>query len=147
MLLRFVFCLFLVLGPFDTLAFLGFGAVPAWAKGEQAAGEVMDEGKHKITFQPFEVMLLRRGKVKGVADIQLVLQLHENQDYERLNTLKPQLGADIAAALSSLARQYWDVNRPIDPDVVSNYLKPIVARRVGADKLDVYVLRALITPK
>ena len=129
------------------LVFSPVGSGVAAAQEEPAEGEVLDEGKHKITFDPFQITMMRRGVLKGIADIQLVLQLHDNKEYESLNALKPQLTADIAAALSTLSKVHWSVNRPIDPDTVSKYLTPIVARRVGGGKLDVYVLHALINPK
>jgi len=108
--------------------------------------ELLDEGKHKITFKPFHLSILKKGRVRGTADIQLVLQLHENRDYEELNALKPQLRADIAAALSTLARRRWRVTKPIDPDIVSGYLTPFIEQRVGPGRLNVYVLQALINP-
>lgn len=129
------------------LAGLGFADVKA-AEQEAATGEeLLDEGKHKITFTPFHLSLLKGSRVRASVDIQLVLQLHDNKDYESLNALKPQLRADIAAALSTLARQRWRVTRPIDPDIVSAYLTPFIEHRVGAGKLNVYVLHALIIPK
>lgn len=108
--------------------------------------ELLDEGKHKITFKPFHLSILKKGRVRGTVDIQLVLQLHENKDYEGLNALKPQLRADIAAALSTLARRRWRVTKPIDPDIVSEYLTPFIEHRVGPGRLNVYVLQALINP-
>jgi len=119
----------------------------ALAQEEGGDAEVLDEGKHKITFEPFHLTVMKRGRVQGTADIQLVLQLHDNKDYEGLNVMKPQLRADITSALSTLARQRWKVSRPIDPDIISAYLKPFIVHRVGADKLDVYVQQALINPK
>jgi len=116
------------------------------AQEEGGDAEVLEEGKHKITFEPFQLSVMRRGRVRGTADIQLVLQLHDNKDYESLNNLKPQLRADISSALSTLARQRWSVNRPIDPDIVSAYLTPFIEHRVGANRLNVYVLKALINP-
>lgn len=114
---------------------------------EEQSGEPMDEGKLKITFSPFHISVFSRGQVRGSADIQIVLQLINNSDYEALNSLKPQLRADITAALSTLSRKRWNVNRPIDPDIVSMYLKPFVDHRIGAGRVEVYVLRALINPK
>lgn len=108
--------------------------------------ELLDEGKHKITFDPFHLSILRRGRVKATVDLQLVLQLHDNKDYEALNEMKPQLRADITAALSTLARQRWRITRPIDPDIVSAYLTPFVEHRAGVGRLNVYVLHALINP-
>jgi len=125
----------------------GFFGSAAAAQDEGAEeGEVLDEGKLKITFDPFSLSLMKRGRVLGTVDIQLVLQLHDNKDYEALNTLKPQLRADITSALSTLARQRWSVNRPIDPDIVSAYLKPFVDYRIGAEKLKIYVVQAIINP-
>ena len=108
--------------------------------------ELLDEGKHKITFRPFHLSILKKGRVRGTVDIQLVLQLHDNRDYESLNLLKPQLRSDITAALSTLARRRWRVTKPIDPDIVSDYLTPFIEHRVGPDRLNVYVLQALINP-
>lgn len=122
---------------------VSFTQEPVWAQEE---GEALDEGKLKITFEPFHLSLLDRGRVRGTVDIQLVLQLHENTDYDKLNAIKPQLRADITSALSTLARQRWSLTRPIDPDIVSAYLKPFIDHRVGGDKLDIYVVQALINP-
>lgn len=117
------------------------------AQDEEAEGELLDEGKHKIGFAPFQLTLMKRGRIRGSVDIQLVLQLSDNKDYEKLNALKPQLRADITAALSTLARQRWKVTQPIDVDIVSAYLTPFITHRVGPGKLEVYVQHALINPK
>jgi hypothetical protein len=118
----------------------------AYALEEGGGDEVLDEGKHKITFDPFHLSLMKRGRVRGTVDIELVLQLHNNKEYEALNAMKPRLRADITAALSTLARQRWSLNRPIDPDVIRGYLGPVISHRVGEGKLEIYVLHALINP-
>jgi len=124
------------------------GANWALVQDDDAAteDELLDEGKHKITFRPFHLSVMRKGRVRGTVDIQLVLQLNENRDYESLNALKPQLRADITAALSTLAQRRWRVSKPIDPDIVSAYLTPFIEQRVGPGRLNVYVLQALINP-
>ncbi len=109
--------------------------------------ELPEEGKHKITFDPFHLSLMKRGKLQGSVDLQIVLQVHDNKEFDDMNALKPILRADIVSALSTLARQRWTVTQPIDPDIVSAYLTPFISHRVGAKKLDVFVLQALITPK
>jgi flagellar basal body-associated protein FliL len=121
-------------------------ASPGAAQEEEASGEILDEGKHKITFSPFNITVMKRGKVQGLADIQLVLQLVDNREYEELNALKPQLRSDITTALSTLARQRWSLTRPIDPDIISQYLTPFISYRVGEGRLEVYVTQALINP-
>lgn len=139
-------CLGLIL-----LMLLGlFAFSPAYgvsALQDEQSGVPMDEGKLKITFSPFHISVFSRGQVRGSADVQIVLQLIDNSEYEELNSLKPQLRADITAALSTLSRKRWHINRPIDPDIVSLYLKPFVDHRIGAGRVEVYVLRALINPR
>jgi hypothetical protein len=114
---------------------------------DEAQAEVLDEGKLKISFAPFNITVFNRGQVRGTADIQIVLQLKENGEYEEINRLKPQLRADISTALTTLSRRRWSLTKPINPDIVSAYLKPFVDYRIGADRVEVYVLRALINPR
>lgn len=114
---------------------------------EGEGGEVPSEGKHKISFAPFYLSLMKRGRVLGQVDLRLVLVLHEGNDYEEIANLVPQIRSDFNIALTDMARRVFDVNRPIDPDLVSAYLTPFVDRRIGRDRVDVYVQHALIEPK
>lgn len=120
------------------------GSVPALAQEE--GGEVLDEGKLKVSFEPFHISVMKRGRVLGTADVTLVLQLTDNRDYDELTSLKPALRSDISIALSSLARQRWDIARPIDPDIIKLYLTPYIEHRIGPGRVELYVLKALINP-
>tara|TARA_R110002096_G_scaffold274283_3_gene468095 strand:+ start:1047 stop:1466 length:420 start_codon:yes stop_codon:yes gene_type:complete len=121
--------------------------VSAQDADEVEAGEVPSEGKHKIVFDPFYLSLMKRGRVLGQVDLRLVLVLHEGNDYEEIANMTPQIRSDFTIALTDLARKVFDVNRPIDPDLVSAYLTPFVDRRIGRDRVDVFVQHALIEPK
>lgn len=124
-------------------------AAPVFAQDadEEEVGEVPLEGKHKIAFDPFNLSLMKRGRVVGQVDLRLVLVLHDGSDYEEIANLMPQIKSDFSIALSDMARKVFDVDRPIDPDLVSAYLTPYVDRRIGRDRVDVFVQHALIEPK
>ncbi|MBL4788451.1 MAG: hypothetical protein JKY60_05185 [Kordiimonadaceae bacterium] len=117
-----------------------------YAQDEPQDDELLKEGRLSLKFEPFRIAVLRRGRVTGTADLQITLQLRNNNEYEELKAKLPQLRSDMVSALSSLSRRRWLISRPIDPDIVSRYLKPYVDRRVGAGRLDIYVLKALIDP-
>lgn len=124
-------------------------ASPSFAQDaeDEGAGEVPSEGKHKIAFEPFHLSLLRRGRVVGQVDLRLVLVLQEGRDYEEINNLMPQIRSDFNVALTDMARKVFDVNRPIDPDLVSAYLTPYVDHRLGRGRVEVFVQHAMIDPK
>lgn len=126
---------------------VSFLSWPVFAQDEETEGEVPTEGKHRIAFEPFNISLLKRGRVVGQVDLRLVLVLHNGNEYEEINNLVPQIKSDFTVALTDLARKVFDVNRPIDPDLVSAYLTPFVDRRLGRGRVDVFVQHALIEPK
>jgi len=117
-----------------------------YAQDEPEEEALLQEGRLSIKFAPFRIAVLRKGRITGTADLQITLQLRDNDEYNELKAKLPQLRSDMVSALSSLSRRRWSVTRPIDPDIVSRYLKPYVDRRVGAGRLDIYVLKALIDP-
>lgn len=129
------------------LMFAFVQSVTVSAQEEAPEGEVPTEGKHRIAFEPFNLSLLKRGRVVGQVDLRLVLVLQDGNDYEEIANLVPQIKSDFTVALSDLARKVFDVNRPIDPDLVSAYLTPFVDRRLGRDRVEVFVQHALIEPK
>ncbi|MBV1901120.1 MAG: hypothetical protein KUG56_05550 [Kordiimonadaceae bacterium] len=125
---------------------LVLGAMPLGVFAEEGT-QALDEGKHKINFNPFYLSLFKRGRVVGQAELRIVLQLEDGNDYEELNNLKTQIRADFVSALTELARIRFDVNRPIDPDVVKAYLTPFADYRLGEGRVQIYVQHALIESK
>lgn len=114
---------------------------------EAAEAEAPTEGKYKIPLEPFHFALLKRGRVVGQVNLTLVLELADGREYEDINRQVPRIRSDISIALTDLARQQFDVDRPIDPDLVSAYLTPFLDYRLGADRVEVYVQKAIIDPK
>lgn len=120
---------------------------PLHAQEEVETGEVPLEGKYKIVFEPFNLSMLKRGRVIGQVDLRLVLVLQNGNEYEEIANLTPQIRSDFTVALTDLTRKVFDVNRPIDPDLVSAYLTPYVDYRIGKDRVKVFVQHATIEPK
>ncbi len=119
----------------------------AAASEEENSGEVPTEGKYKITLEPFNFAVIKRGRVEGQANLQLVLELDDGKDYEDINNQIPRIRSDISIALTDLARQQFSVDRPVDPDLVSAYLTPFLDYRLGKGKVEVFVIKAIIEPK
>ncbi|MBL4838309.1 MAG: hypothetical protein JKY34_12110 [Kordiimonadaceae bacterium] len=120
--------------------------IPSGAFAEEGS-EALNEGKHKINFNPFHLSLFKRGRVVGQAELRIVLQLEDGDDYEEFNNIKTQIRADFTSALTELARIRFDVNRPINPDVVKAYLTPFADYRLGEGRVQIYVMHATIEPK
>lgn len=117
----------------------------AWPVSAQD-GEMPDEGKLTIEMQPFDFTMFKRGRTVGKVSISLTLVVNEQSESEMIRDRLPQIRSDFLAALTVLSRLRFDVNRPIDPDVVTVYLKPYLEHRIGPDKVSVYVRQALIKP-
>ena len=111
-------------------------------------GEQATEGKTLNTLEmvPFDLSVIRKGRVRGKATIQLVLSIADAEDSQYINDRIPQIRSDFSVALASLARQRFRVNRPIDPNIVSAYLQPYLDQRLGQHKVHVYVKSATIKP-
>ena len=76
----------------------------------------------------------------------LTLVVQDQRDSEMVRLRMPQIRADFLSALTTLARQRFKINKPIDPDIVRAYLSPFLDYRLGDDKVDVFVKQALIDP-
>ena len=90
--------------------------------------------------------MLRKGKVAGVATLELILEVAPGESKEAIETVLPALSADIQSTLVQLAAQYFRTTRPINPDLVRSALQPRIDNRLGGHKANVYVVSALISP-
>lgn len=115
----------------------------SWAQEDETAPEV---GKPKIDMQPFNLALLERGRVRGKVTMHLVLVIEQDGAHEFVRTRLPQLRADFNSGLSVLARQRFSVSRPINPDVVKDFLTPFADHRLGIGVVSIYIKQALIEP-
>ncbi|WP_262692253.1 hypothetical protein [Kordiimonas aestuarii] len=124
---------------------LPFAAGPVAAEEEEPEVEKI-LGKPKLEMAPFNFSVIKRGVVEGQASLHFVLVMDNTTDFEFVRSRLPQLRSDFNTALTILSRQHFNVNRPIDPDMVKAYLTPYLDHRLGQGKAQVFVKQALIHP-
>ena len=112
----------------------------------QEPGTMPEEGKLAIEMAPFDFSLIQRGRLRGKVSLSLTLVVENQRDSEMIRARLPQIRSDFLNGLTSLSRQRFDVNRPIDPDVVTAFLTPYLNHRLGEGKAHVYVQHAQIKP-
>ncbi len=127
------------------MGFSLFGPAP-FAFSEEEEGDKEFVGKPKLEMSPFNFSVIKRGIVEGQATLQIVLVMENTQDFEVVRSRLPQVRSDFNTALSMLSRQTFQVNRPIDPDIVKAYLTPYIDARLGVGMAEVFVKQALIHP-
>lgn len=125
---------------------LGFGNSVSFAFSEEEEGDKEFIGKPKLEMEPFNFSVIKRGVVEGQATLQIVLLMENTQDFEVVRSRLPQIRSDFNTALTMLSRQRFQVNRPIDPDIVKAYLTPYIDARLGPGMAEVFVKQALIHP-
>ncbi len=126
----------------------GFVVISAAGSVDASArqGVMPEEGKLAIEMDPFDFSMFTRGRMVGKASLTLTLVVIEQRDSEVIRLRLPQIRFDFLGALTILSRQRFNVNKPINPDIVTAYLTPFLAARIGAGKANIFVKHALITP-
>lgn len=112
----------------------------------QDAEEMPEEGKLAIDMDPFDFPMFNRGRMVARVSMALTLVVQEQRDSELIRLHMPQIRSDFLGALTTLSRQRFNVNKPIDPEIVRAYLTPFLDYRLGEHKAEVYVKQALIKP-
>ncbi len=109
-------------------------------------GAMPQEGKLAIDMEPFTFPMFERGRLVAKVSMTLTLVVRESGYAEAVRLRLPQIRSDFLGALTTLSRQRFNVNKPIDPDIVRVYLSQYLNYRLGEGKADVYVKQALINP-
>lgn len=109
-------------------------------------GTMPEEGKLAIDMEPFTFPMFERGRLVAKVSMTLTLVVQQSDYAEAVRLRLPQIRSDFLNALTTLARQRFNVNKPIDPDIVRVYLSQYLNYRLGEGKADVYVKQALINP-
>ena len=122
-------------------------AVPVHAVGMGLGQEALpEEGKLAIEMAPYDFSLIQRGRLQGKVSLTLTLVVQDQRHAEMIRARLPQIRSDFLGGLTTLSRQRFNVNKPIDPDIVTAFLTPYLSHRVGEGKARVYVKHALIKP-
>ncbi len=109
-------------------------------------GSAPEEGKLAIDMDPFDFPMFTRGRMVGRVSMTLTLVVQEQRDSELVRRRMPQIRSDFLGALTTLSRQRFNVNKPIDPEIVRAFLTQYLDYRLGEHKAEVYVKQALIKP-
>ena len=113
----------------------------------EAAQEALpEEGKLTIDMAPYDFSLIQRGRLQGKVSLILTIVVEDQRFAEMIRARLPQIRSDFLGGLTTLSRQRFNVNRPIDPDIVTAFLMPYLNHRVGEGKAQVYVKHAQIKP-
>lgn len=128
--------------------FLLFSALALPVSSAQAwqEGSTPEEGKLAIDMDPFDFPMFNRGRMVGRVSMTLTLVVQEQRDSELIRLRMPQIRSDFLGALTTLSRQRFNVNKPIDPEIVRAFLTQYLDYRLGEHKAEVYVKQALIKP-
>ena len=108
----------------------------------QSAEELSTE----IAIDPIQFSMYQRGRIRGQVTIQLVLEVLNPSDVEGIKERVPQIKSDFVSALIALSKHYFDVNQPLQADLIAGYLKPFADKRFGPDKINIFVVQATINP-
>ncbi|UTW55605.1 hypothetical protein [Kordiimonas sp. SCSIO 12610] len=100
----------------------------------------------EIQVDPIQFSLYQRGRITGQVTIQLVLEVLDPSDVEPIKERLPQIKSDFVSALIALSKHYFDVNKPLQADLIAGYLKPFAARRLDGEKVNIFVVQATINP-
>ncbi len=111
-----------------------------------ASAQSAEELSTEIQIDPIQFSLYQRGRIRGQVTIQLVLEVKDPQDTESIKERTPQIKSDFVSALIALSKHYFDVNQPLQADLIAGYLKPFADKRLGVDKVNIFVVRATINP-
>lgn len=128
------------------LVIFAIASVPESAFATTRQGVMPEEGKLAIEMDVFDFSMFKRGRMVGKASLTLTLVVLEQSDSEQIRLRMPQIRSDFLNALTVLSRQRFNVNKPINPDIVTAYLTPFLNNRIGKGKANIFVKHALITP-
>lgn len=100
----------------------------------------------EIQLEPIQFSLYQRGRIRGQVSIQIVLEVLDPEKAADIKERTPQIKSDFVSALIALSKHYFDVNQPLQADLIAGYLKPFAAKRLGPDQVNIFVVQATINP-
>jgi flagellar basal body-associated protein FliL len=118
----------------------------AFTCAENVHAQSADELSTEIIIDPIQFSMYQRGRIRGQVTIQLVLEVLNPSDVETIKERVPQIKSDFVSALIALSKHYFDVNKPLQADLIAGYLKPFADQRLGPDKINIFVVQATINP-
>ena len=92
--------------------------------------------------------IIKKGRVRGtVSIVPILLVTHPTDDeIHELTSLIPLIRSDLMSVANLLAKRRFRINRPIDPNLVASHFQNRVNKRIGKDRLKIYIQDAIIRP-
>lgn len=125
---------------FLAAAVAAFVATSALASGKEPE---LGESRH-IALEPMTVSVFRDSRTRGLLTVTVSLELADADDRERVLAVMPRLQDQFVMALTRLAANRVDVNRPLDIDGLSGVLQSAADRAIGAKTARVLVEGATV---
>lgn len=122
-------------------AFLVMGMLlsPAGAQDKERLGS----SRH-LALDPVVVSVLGHMRVQGLLSVDVGLELARSGDRTQVERLMPRLRDRYVSALTFLARNQFDVDRPVDLDAVHAVLQLATDQTLGEDRAMVMVVGATV---
>lgn len=117
-------------------------------EGDKAEEEDIISYNSTIEIKTLNFSIIKKGRVRGTVSIVPVLIIKHPTDDEinELNSLIPLIRSDLMAVANLLSKRRFRINRPIDPDLVAFHFQNRVDKRLGKDRIKVYIQDAVIRP-
>ncbi len=92
--------------------------------------------------------IIKKGRVRGTVSIVPILIVTHPTDNEinELNSLIPLIRSDLMAVANLLSKRRFRINRPIDPELVAFHFQNRVDKRIGKNRVKIYIQDAVIRP-
>ena len=92
--------------------------------------------------------IIKKGRVRGTVSIVPILIITHPTDNEinELSSLIPLIRSDLMAVANLLSKRRFRINRPIDPDLVATHFQNRLDKRLGKDRIKIYIQDAVIRP-
>lgn len=115
---------------------------------EGAEEEDIQEYNSSLPIKTLNFSIIKKGRVRGtVSIVPILLVKHPTDDeIDELTSLIPLIRSDLMAVANLLSKRRFRINRPIDPNMVASHFQNRVDKRLGKDRIKIYIQDAVIRP-
>lgn len=115
---------------------------------EEAEEEEIQDYNTTLPIKTLNFSIIKKGRVRGTVSIVpiLVIKHPTNDEIHELGRLTPLIRSDLMAVANLLSKRRFRINRPIDPSLVASHFQNRVDKRIGKDRIKIYIQDAIIRP-
>ena len=116
----------------------------ASAQEEETTDAPSDVETFAVSFDSFVVAVIRDSHVRGHIEVAFEVAVTENEEFHRLEAMRPKIRDAYLRALNHYARNHFRVGRAADATLISRYLQVTTDRVAGPDVGKVYLKSAVL---